>query len=195
MISIFTFSTLDATRRDTTTGLVDWMLVKKAAGVLLSLFGFNNGAQQWVQLFDVTSAGLFTGDITDTDNSPGVGYCVGDAPGFVNGQAISLTGIAGLTTGYARMASTDAFQVYDTREHAIAGGATGLLLMDNLGDTGSWALLPLHTFAIGAADNFSVVVPVTGIGFSNGLAVAVSTTGALYTAGAKDVTFCGTLRA
>ena len=55
---------------------------------------------------------------------------------------------------------------------------------------------PLYAFKIAANDNFSVIVPLSGINFSYGLYVALSSTQGFYTAGgSKDVTFLGTLRA
>lgn len=116
----FTFSShdascIDTSRKDAVTKRIDKAIVTKGPGVLLSLFGYNNGAAQFVHIFNAAA------------------YPAANAE-------------------------------------------------------------PLHTFAIDASNNFSVIVPVSGIGFDVGLIVALSTTDAVYTAGAsKDLSFCGTL--
>jgi|ERR1043165_4030349 hypothetical protein len=55
--------------------------------------------------------------------------------------------------------------------------------------------VPMHTFKIGATDNYSVIIPLTGINFSKGCQVCVSTTGPTTTIGAKEVTMLATLLA
>lgn len=56
-------------------------------------------------------------------------------------------------------------------------------------------VVPLHTCAIGAADNYSVLIPVTGINFGRGLTIIVSSTPNLTTyAATKDVTMLVNLK-
>lgn len=113
--AIQTFSSKDDARVSAA-GLIDYMRISTRSEVLLSLFGWNNGAAAWIQFFD-TALGT-----------------------------------------------------------PLAGA------------------VPMHTFGIAAADNYSVIVPLTGINFGNGVFVAVSSTGPLYTAaGSKDVTMLATL--
>jgi len=55
--------------------------------------------------------------------------------------------------------------------------------------------VPMHAFAIAATDNYSVIVPMTGINFSKGIVACVSTTANTTTLGAKDVTMLATILA
>jgi hypothetical protein len=73
-----------------------------------------------------------------------------------------------------------------------AGAAQYIHLHDAVAQPAN-GTVPLHTFAIAAADNFSVVVTITGINFSKGVVACVSTTPNTTTLGAKDVTFLATL--
>ncbi|HVX56973.1 MAG TPA: hypothetical protein VHA37_04525 [Candidatus Saccharimonadales bacterium] len=97
-------------------GKVASMVIRPGAGILLSLFGYNAGAQQFIHLHD-----------------------------------------------------------------AAAQPANGAV--------------PLHRFAIPAADNFSVIIPRTGINFSTGIVACVSTTDDTTTLGAKDVAMLATILA
>jgi hypothetical protein len=92
------------------------MVIKAGAGVLLSLFGYNGGAAQWIHLHD-----------------------------------------------------------------AAAQPANGTV--------------PLHRFAIAAADNFSVIVPRSGINFGVGIVACVSTTADTTTLGAQDAAMLATILA
>lgn len=107
-----TISSKDAAGNDS--GKVDSYVIKKGTQVLLSLFGYNAGAQQWIHLHDLAA------------------------------------------------------QPAD-------------------------ATVPMHTFAIAAADNYSVIIPLTGINFSKGIVACVSTTPNATTLGAKDVTMLATI--
>lgn len=194
-LPIFTFSSIkDApTRRDATTNFIDyWTPVKKGPLTLLSLFGFStNASTQWIQLFD--HDGALTGSITDTDDGTGE-LTVGANSGIHTGQEVILGSIAGMTRGFAYVNSSTAIQVFDTYDHALKGASgTGIILPSSNGDTGTWTLIPFHTFAAGADNNYSMIIPVTGLTVSFGLCVANSSTEATYTAGAaKDITACGT---
>lgn len=182
----------EATRSSTSTGLVDWWQVDTRAGKVISLFGYNNGSQQFLQVFD-SGAGptnIVAGFSATADTFTNTTH------GLAPGQPLQLTGtVAGLSAGiyYASPLDADRFYLYDTKAHAIAQAATGK--QDLTGSSASATLnkLPVHTFAIGAADNYSCIVPNTGIGYSKGLVIAVSTTAATYTAGSKDVTILVTV--
>lgn len=188
----------EATRTSTSTGLVDWWQVDTRTGKLISLFGFNNGSQQWLQVFD---SGAGPTNIVDGFAAAATGgqtadTCTNASHGLSIGQPVQLTGtFAGLSAGifYASPIDGNRFYLYDTKAHAISQGSTGK--QDLTGSSASATLnkLPLHTFAIGAADNYSFIVPDTGSSYGRGLVVAVSTTAATYTAGAKDVTMLITL--
>ena len=189
-IANFTFSSMDQ-RADESTGYVSLVTARKGPGVILSAFGYNSGAQQYLFFFDHGNAATLTGAITDTDNATGDLTDAGH--GLLTGQSVSFSGIVGLTTGYVFVVDANTFRVYDNRVDAMVGGAPGLLTPTNNDDTGNWALIPLHVAVIGAADNFSTIVPVSGINFSLGMIIALSTTVPFYTAGAAEMLICGTL--
>lgn len=109
----YTFSSKDGAQADASTKMIDYQVAYKGPASLISVFGYNSGAKQFVLLID-------------TNNVP------------VNG--------------------------------AIA----------------------LHTMTAGAADNFSCIVPVTGMAFSRGIAIAVSSTAGYLTLGSKEITCYGT---
>lgn len=203
MIPNFTFSSKNAPRLVTgtgnaMTGKIDYFSVRKGAGVLLSLFGYNAGAQQWLQLFD-TDAGAPTITLSKGDQSSwdaGI-MSLGGSQRLADGEPVIITGVGAITDAAILFAHQSTYgagnvSVHDTLADALTGDDPLIPQTDDE-DGGVLTFLPLHTFAIGAADNFSVIVPHTGINFSRGLVAAVSTTGPLYTAGAKDVTLCGTL--
>lgn len=73
-----------------------------------------------------------------------------------------------------------------------AGGAQFIHLHDAVAQPAD-ATVPLHSFAIAAADNFFVLIPMCGIDFSFGLCACVSTTANATTLGAKDVTMLAVL--
>ena len=73
-----------------------------------------------------------------------------------------------------------------------AGAAQWIHLHDAAAQPGNGAV-PLHTFKIGATDNYSIIVQISGINFSTGIVACVSTTDVTTTLGAKDVTMLATL--
>lgn len=190
ILANFTFSSIDQ-NADETTPYVSKVAARKGPGVLLSAFGYNSGAQQFLFFFDHDDAAKLTGSITDTDNATGVITDAGH--GLKTGQFITFAGITGLTTGYVSVIDADTFKVYDTKYNAAQGGVTGLRTPTSNDDTGTWALMPIHLAVLGQADNFSTIVPVSGINFSHGMIIALSTTATSYTAGANEMSLCGTL--
>lgn len=98
-------------------GYTQGFVIHPGPALLLSLFGYNSGAQQWIQFFDTAGA--------------------------------------------------------------IPANGT----------------VPMHTFAVAATDNYSCIIPLTGINFSSGIMALVSTTGPTLTLGAKNVTMLATLSA
>lgn len=193
MIPNFTFSSRDASRTDTTTGFVDYVDVRRGVSVLLSLFGYNSGAQQWLQLFDVAT-GAPTLAIQTNPEVETITEFVALSHGLVDGDKVRISGITGIADTrfwFVHVVDANHFTIHDTLAEALAG--TNAEEPSTQEDDGTLNHVPLHTFAIGAADNFSVIVPRTGINFSRGLVAAVSTTATIYTAGAKEVTMLGTL--
>jgi hypothetical protein len=55
--------------------------------------------------------------------------------------------------------------------------------------------VPMHSLKVAVTDNWYVIVPASGINFSTGLVVCVSTTDTTLTLGAKDSTFLVTIAA
>lgn len=197
-------STQAAARADTTSNYVDWWQVRTGPGLLISVFGYNSGAQQWLQFFD--SAHGPTVAVTAWDSTLDVLRCTNH--GLVLGDRIQLTGtVAGIAAGiyYVHPLSNDSsfplgadrdndFFLYDTLAHARAGGATGLEDVTGATSTATLNRLPVHTFAIAATDNYSCVVISTGMSFDRGIVVANSTTAATYTAGSKNLTIFVTFK-
>lgn len=192
--SFVSSSTQNAPRADTTSNYVDWWQVRNGPGIFISCFGYNSGAAQFVQLFD-------------TRTGPQIAVTAWDATldtftvtnhGLLAGTRIQLTNaIAGIAAGiyYASGATnatanaTNQFYLYDTAAHAIAKGATGLQDVTGGTGTGTMQLLPIHSFAVASADNFSCIIPITGAPYTRGLAVALSSSGPTYTAVGKQATF------
>lgn len=186
-------STQSASRADTTSNYVDWWQINTGPSQLISLFGYNSGAQQYLQIFD-SSAGptvAVTAWVAATD------IFTAAAHGLTTGERVQLTGtVAGISAGiyYAQWISADTFYLYDTLAHAQAGGATGRSDVTGATSTATLNRLPIHTFAIAATDNYSFIVPVVGMTCGKGIVVANSTTAATYTAGSKNVTIVATVR-
>lgn len=193
-------SAYDAARTDTTTGLVDYWQVYPQAQTVISVFGYNNGASQFLQMFDSTNA-VPTVAVTAW-NATADTFTAANS-GLRTGQPIQVTTTtAGLSAAiyYVGMSnlSVSVFYLYDTKAHAISGaptgGATGLQNLTGGSSTATLNLVPFHTLAIAAADNYWAIVPSTGISLGSGCLLAVSTTAVTYTAGAKDVTIMVTTR-
>jgi hypothetical protein len=195
-------STATAARADTTSNYVDWWAVYAGPATLISCFGYNSGAQQWLQFYD--SANGPTVAVTSWDASSDKFTATNH--GLSIGQRIQLTGTVatiaagiyyvGLDTNSLAGAVTNsvAFYVYDTLANAKAGGSTGRQNIVGATSTATLNLLPLHTFAIAATDNYSCIVPDTGMSFGKGIVIANSTTGPTYTAGSKNVTIMVTYK-
>lgn len=176
-----------ASRTSLTTGYVDAWQVGPGSVTLVSLFGYNSGSQQFVQLYDCTNTAAPTVAVSGFSSTAET--FTNTAHGLSTGQKIQLTGtVAGSSAGIYFVIVTDAnrFQIASTLANARAGTAVDL--------TGSTAtatlnLVPVHYLAVGAADNFSCIVPQTGMKFGKGLLITLSTTGPLYTAPTKDAEF------
>ena len=152
-------------------------------------------------------------DINTTSNVISV-----DAHGFTTGDCVNVTtsdalptGISADTAYYVRVADVDSFTLYDTRAHAVAGGATGLIDITAAG-TGNQTFtsvtaigqhylgvtLPdnalvvgggvevLTTFTDGADDSATLALSIQG---ANDLvtATAISAGGAIWDAGNRDI--------
>lgn len=196
-------SMYSAVRTDPATDLVDYWQVRSGPGVMISLFGYNNGSQQYIQLFDATNAAP---TIAVTAWSATVDNFTNAFHGLSIGQPVQLTGtVATIAAGiyYVGMATNGAgvvisdpnsFYLYDTKANAMAGTTTGRQNISGSSSTATLNLVPFHTFVIGAANNYSCIVPNTGMSFGKSLLIAVSTSAGTYTAGAKDVTMTATLK-
>lgn len=190
-----------ASRADSASNYVDWWQVRTGPGLLISVFGYNSGAQQWLQLFDspagptvaVTSWDATTDKFTATNH------------GLSNGEKIQLTGtVAGIGAGFyyvgldtnalSVVTNTAAFYIYNTAANAYAGGATGRQDLTGATSTATLNRVPIHSFAIAATDNFSCVVAGTGMSCEKGIVTANSTTAATYTAGSKNLTIFVTFK-
>lgn len=193
MLSQITFSSADsaASQMDTTTGFLDYYVVSGRPCEVLSLFGYHQGgATAYVMLFDSTF--FPQKSITNTNNATGA--ITSASHGLVTGDHVALTDITGLTTGWVNKGNTSTFKLYASFDDAVS--STNVLLPTSNGDTGTVEIMPKHTLAIGAADNFSFIIPATGFGFGRGLVVALSSTPALFTPSTtKDITLLGTLKA
>jgi len=114
-------------------GPLDWAkeLLLPRNVLLESLTAVNQGDACVLQLFD--SPRKLAVPITDTDSTTGL--ITAPDHGFVSGDAVTLTGIDGLTSGWINVADADTFYVHANRPAAIAGEDPSL--PDNDGDTGT----------------------------------------------------------
>lgn len=194
-------STAQAPRTSPTSNYVDWWLVNPGPCKLISIFGYNSGSQGWVQIFD---AGTANGAALPVSYNSGAAnnewLCANH--GLTTGQRVQVTNtLAGVSAGiyYARPLTSTLFYLYDTLAHsqaagAVISGATGQQVVTGTG-SGYQALVPVHSFAVAANDNFSLIVPVSGMVFGHGLTVAGSTTAATYTPGGTNLVITCTLTA
>jgi hypothetical protein len=170
-------------------GYVDFWIVRKGPCKLFSLFGYNNGVKQFIQIFDlawhpgpsvvgstaassqltVLTTGLVTGD-----------KCATDVPGYTAGYSY-----------YLRVIDSNHVTLHQTQATAMTG-ASPVAVTD--GQTGHLWIAPVHCAAIAASDNYSIVIPVTGLTLGRGLTIAVSTGSPFFAGGGTDVTMCGTFR-
>lgn len=191
------FTTMDSPRANAS-GYIDWAQVSNRQGSrLINVFGYNSGPQQWLQFYNSTNGiVLAIGDSSDANNT----FDVSNGGGAVYlGEPLQLTNtIAGITAGiyYARPTtnSTTVFQLYDTRAHALNyASTTGIKNVTADAQTGNIQMLPRHTMAIAGADNYSWIIPGTGMGFGQGIVIAASTTGPTFTPPSTNITICATL--
>ena len=193
-----TFTTPESPRFNTTTGYIDWAQVSSRSGSrLISVYGYNSGPAQFVQLYNATNGPAV--QILDTavtppyvDLSGGMG--TGDAIRFTNTDVVATAKIYYLRQ-FTNAASAQGikYHLYDTRAHALnAASTTGIVTIANDLQTGFAHLVPKHTFAVAANDNFSCIIQGSGMGFGRGIAVAVSTTAPVFTAGQTNITICAT---
>lgn len=197
-----TFSSIQqAPRASTTTQLVDWWTVYTHPCTLVNCFGYNNGGQQYLQFFDTGSSNgptiqvsgfsatqeWFTNSLSNT-LSPGGEVKLGDRIQLTNDFAAPAGIYFAVTTNIAGV-----FRLATTLANALAGTCQDLT--NGVSNAGFLVRVPTYSMAIGAADNFSIIVPSTGMGFGKGVCTAVSSTAATYTAGAKDLILFTTLRA
>lgn len=186
-------STSTAARADTASNYVDWWLVNAQPTIVYSVFGYNSGAQQWLQIYD--SASGPTVAVTAWDSTLDTFTCA--THGLSTGQRIQLTGtVAGIAAGIYYVGQVDAstFYIYNTLANAQALGSTGKQDLTGGTSTATLNRLPTHTFAIAASDNFSCIIPATGATLGKGLVIANSTTAATYTAGSKNLTLLVTYK-
>lgn len=173
--------------------MVDWWVPLLKGTILVSLYGFNSGVQQYLQLFD-----SFLGPTTTFDSADSATEIVtcSNAPGLTLGEAIQTSGLVGVSDGavsYVRPITPSTFTLYDTRAHAMALGATTGRRNITANDGGTITFLPVHTMVIGATDNYSMIIPVTGFPLTRGLTLALSSTAGVYTAsGSTDASMFGT---
>lgn len=186
-------STASAPRADSTSNYVDWWLVNAQGTIVYSIFGYNSGSQQFLQIYDTTVGPTVAVTAWDATSD----CFTNTAHGLSTGQRIQLTGtVAGISAGiyYVGYVEPNAFSIYDTLAHAQTGGATGK--QDVTGGTSTATLnrLPIACQAIAGTDNYSWVIPMTGGTLGKGLVIANSTTAATYTAGSKNITILVTFK-
>ncbi len=190
--STITFTTQDSPRV-TSSGYVDWVQVVNKPGCrLLNVFGYNSGPQQWVQLYNSTN-----GIVISVVDSTAANKTITGGVGVYLGEPLQLTNTtAGVGAGiyYARPITNSQviFQLYDTKAHAVNSAATTGIQTTTDAGSGNIQLLPRHTFAVAQTDNYSFIIPGTGMGFGAGIVVAASTTGPTFTPPSTNITICAT---
>lgn len=105
-----------------------------------SLTWVNKGASAcYIQIFDLPWNPSTAKNITDTNSVTGELTSAGHL--LETGDAITVTGVAGISSGFVRVATVDTFYVYDTLAHAQArSSATGLVLPTNDADPGTYVV-------------------------------------------------------
>lgn len=180
-------------RTSTVTGYMDYWSVAQRNCRVISIYGYNSGPQQWVQLFDTGQSNAVL-SITAWSGTPT--YTNG-AHNLSMAQPIQFTNtVNGITAGiyYARPIDLNSFQVFDTAAHANGSGTTGRQGSGGASGTGTALLLPTHSFAVASADNYSCIVQNTGFSFGKGLLISTSSTGPTYTpTGTTNITACVTV--
>lgn len=177
------------TQAATATNLTLAELLRYGPGALLSLFGYNAGVEQFLQLFDAVNVASITNAVEGATSNV---LTIASHP-LKSGDRIWSASTTGLTDGayWVHYISVDTLSLHTTYAEGMSGA--NKVTVTN-GATGTLNLMPIHTFKMGATDNFSVIVPDTGIGFGRGLVVCVSSTDAYLTAGTESVTICATLK-
>jgi hypothetical protein len=189
------FTTTDSPRMSSS-GYIDWAQVSTSRGArLISVFGYNSGPQQWVQLYN-SSNGIV---VVIADSTASTKLWSASSSNIFIGEPLQFTNTIGTAAAgiyFARPITNSSlwFQLYDTRAHAInTASTTGILTPSTDGLSGNVHQLPRHTFAVAATDNFSFIVPDTGMQFGQGIVVAASTTGPTFTPPSTNITICATL--
>lgn len=101
----------------------------------------------------------------------------GAGSAYVKEMLISASYVVLLSVfGYSKAAATTWLQI-----HATAATPTA-------------NRVPEHTFAMGAADNFSMIIPVTGLPLDKCFLAVSSTVDKFTAVGTNDVTICATVQ-
>lgn len=198
-----TFSSIQqAPRTSTTTDLVDWWTVYTKPCTLVNCFGYNNGAQQFLQFFDTASSNGPTIQVSGFSATTGQEWFTNSLSGALSpggevklGERVQLTNDFAAPAGIYFAVTTNIVGVFRLAT-SLANAQAGVCqdLTNGVSNAGFLVRVPTHSMAIGAADNFSIIVPSSGMGFGKGVCAAVSSTAGTYTAGAKDLILYLTLR-
>lgn len=92
-----------------------------------------------VPVLTVATSGVNTG--TDTITYTGHSQATATAVEYNNGGGTSITGLTSGTTYYVRSTGANTFTLYDTAEHATAGGATGLMDLTGTGNNAQYFII------------------------------------------------------
>lgn len=188
--AVQSYSSIQAPRVLNTTGLIDyWQLGNGAKfnAKLLSLFGYNSGSAGFINIFNTSHTNpVFS--ITGFDN---VNQWYTNVPANIlaTGDAIQLTNTLGGNAAaiyWVSQLTSNTFFLNSTR-------AASLNFNADKGPSGSSAstfanLVPVHSFKVAATDNYSCIVPTTGIPFGRGIMIATSTTAGTWTVGGTNIT-------
>jgi hypothetical protein len=151
--------------------LFEW-IISTGPGRLLSLMGYNSGAAMFLQLFDLPRTPIIT--VTGSSNSQKI--VTGDVTGFSTGDRVRNVDIGGITTaGWVYIGkpygNNGTFALYPGHASAMADTSR---VSPNDNQIGTMVAVPMHSQAIAAADNYSFIVPTTGIGLGRGLVIGIS---------------------
>jgi len=186
--SVQSFNQMQAPRVSTATGLIDLWQVTRGSGKLISLFGYNSSTQQWVQVFDTTNGPTLAVNGFDSGNS----WFTNGSGSLGPGDGLRITNtFAGLSAGiyFAQPVGANRFYLMPTRDLAVNGSFLDALAISGSSSGTGFMRVPVHSFAVDGTNNFSCIVPVTGIPVGRGVCIATSQTGgALYTPGGTNIT-------
>lgn len=186
-----------ASDRANAANLVDHWVVKKGPTTLYSLYGYNAGSAQFIQIYDCTNATPVIPIIgCDAQDDSMSSAALTEPNGLILGQRAQIASIQDITDGiyFIHPIAEDTWTAYDTLAHCLTGGATGRQDVTNSADTGTLTLLPVQTWAVAGTANFTIPIPANGISFGHGLLIATSSTAGTYTAGTTNLVICGTLK-